>query len=98
MLAFYDEMGKIAAAQSRAPGPWSPKTIGAPRSKLPGTQSPKAPTAPGKLDSKLVRPASSYGKRQNYSHPNQANTPDANPAQNVMARNTPPPNVVFGVR
>ena len=95
--AFSDELEKIAT-QERV-GVWSPKTIGAPRSKLPGSQAPKAPTAPGKLNAKLVRPAPQFGKRQQtYSQPNPATAPNTNPTQSVAARHKQPPNVVFGVR
>lgn len=100
MKAFFDELEKIGETQARSSSSvWSSKTIGAPRSKLPGTQSPKAPTVPGELNSKLVRPASQFGKRQQeYSQPSSATPPSTNPAQGDMARNQPPPNVVFGVR
>jgi len=98
MTSFYAELEKIAESQARSSGTWSAKTVGAPRSKPAGIQSPKAPTVPGKLHPKLVAPASSFGKRQNYSQPNPATTPETNPTQNVAARHAPPPNVVFGVR
>ena len=99
MASFYEELEKIAAVQSRSSSStWSSKTVGAPRTKLPGKQSPKAPTVPGKLSPKLVQPAAGYGKRQNYSQPNPATTPETNPAQQAAARQAPPPNVVFGVR
>lgn len=99
MSAFYEEIEKIAASQVRSSDSvWSSKTIGAPRSKLPGQQAPKAPTAPGDLNVKIKAPAASFGPRQNYSQPNEASAPDTNPAQGAAVRNTPPPNVVFGVR
>lgn len=100
LIALFDELEKIAEQQARSfSSAWSSKTIGAPRAKLPGTQSPKAPTVPGKLNSKLVRPASQFGKRQQtYSQPSSATAPTTNPTQAAAARHKPPPNVVFGVR
>jgi hypothetical protein len=99
MSAFHEEIEKIAATQGRSSSStWSSQTIGAPRSKLPGTQAPKAPTAPSKLNVKITAPAAKLGPRQNYSQPNVVTAPTANPVQGAAARNTPPPNVVFGVR
>jgi hypothetical protein len=98
IMAFLDEMEKIGG-QTRLPGgTFTSQTVGAPRSKLPGAQSPKAPTAPGKLQSKIVSPASKFGKRQNYSQPNTATPQSTNPIQQEALRQTQPPNVVFGVR
>jgi len=96
MVSFLDELTKIAG-QARGPQD-APKTVGAPRTKLPGQQAPKAPTAPGKLSPKLVMPGSKYGKQQKYSQPNEETPPITNPEQGAMARQVPPPNVVFGVR
>ena len=97
MMAFHEELTKIAAARSPSSA-YAPKTVGAPRSKFPSQQTPKAPTAPGKLNVKIVAPAAQFGKRQNYSQPNAATQPTTNPAQGEKLRNAPPPNVVFGVR
>lgn len=97
MPAFFSELEKISATQSRI-GQWAAKTVGAPRSKLPGVQMPKAPTAPGKLSPKIVKPGAKYGKRQKYSQPNTETPPTTSPQQGAMARQLPPPNVVFGVR
>lgn len=99
VTAFFEELEKIGATQVRSPdSTWAPETIGAPRSKLPGAQSPKAPTVPGQLSSKLVRPAGQYGQRTNYTQSNEESAPSVNPMQGEQQRNTPPPNVVFGVR
>jgi hypothetical protein len=97
MMAFFEELEKIGAQARSSSSTWSPKTVGAPRSKLPGKQAPKAPTAPGKLNVKITKPTQ-YGARQNYSQPNVETAPSTNPAQGSAQRNTPPPNVVFGVR
>lgn len=75
MSAFFDELDKVAGEARDPNSPWSPKTIGSPRSKLPSVQFPKAPTAPGNMSAKLVKPAGSYGTRQNYSQP-VVNVPD----------------------
>lgn len=96
-LAFFGELEKIAE-QARSVGTWSPKTVGAPRSKMPDSQVAKAPTVPGKLNVKIVKPAAKFGPRQNYSRSNTATAPDSNVLQGADARQTPPPNVVFGVR
>jgi len=98
-MALFDELEKIGAQARSSSSAWSAETIGAPRSKLPGVQSPKAPTVPGELNTKLVRPASQFGKRhQTYSQPSSVTPPSTNPALGAQARNQPPPNVVFGVR
>jgi hypothetical protein len=98
-MALFDELEKIGAQARSSSSTWAAKTVGAPRAKLPGTQSPKAPTVPGELNTRLVQPASQYGKRQQtYSQPSSATPPSTNPAQGEMARNQQPPNVVYGVR
>jgi hypothetical protein len=98
-MAFFDELEKIGGQARSSSSVWASKTTGAPRVKTSGTEAAKAPTVPGKLDTKLVRPASQYGKRQQtYSQPSSVTPPSTNPAQGVMARYHPPPNVVFGVR
>ena len=97
MTAFLDELEKIGETRS-SESSWSSKTVSAPRSKTVGIQAAKAPTAPGNLSSKLVGPASQFGKRQNYSQPNVSTTPSTNPMQGVRERHAPSPNVVFGVR
>lgn len=99
MRAFADELMKIAATQARSSSSvWAPKTVGAPRSKMPGTEQAKAPTVPGKLSPKVIKPASQFGERQNYSQSNTATTPETNPVQQQGLRSIPPPNVVFGAR
>jgi len=98
MVAFFEEMEKIGGQARSSFSVWSSKTVGAPRSKLSGQQAPKAPTAPGKLNVKIVAPGAKLGPRQNYSQPNVVTAPPANPMQGAGVRNTPPPNVVFGVR
>lgn len=99
MIAFFDELEKIAGQARALSSSWASKTVGAPRAKLPGLQTAKAPTVPGKLNAKLVRPASQFGKRhQKYSQPSSITPPSTNPALGMQARNQPPPNVVFGVR
>jgi hypothetical protein len=97
MSAFFGELEKIAG-QQRSSGPWAAKTVGAPRSKMPEAQAAKAPTTPSKLNVKIVKPAAKFGPRQNYSQSNIATAPSSNPLQGAEARQTPPPNVVFGVR
>lgn len=98
-MAFFDELEKIGGSARSSFSSWSSKTVGAPRSKATGIMAAKAPTVPGKLDSKLVLPASQFGKRhQTYSQPSSVTPPLTNPAQGSVARNQPPPNVVFGVR
>lgn len=98
MTAFHQEIEKIATQVRSVSSQWSSKTVGAPRSKLPGQQAPKAPTAPSQLNVKITAPAAKLGPRQNYSQPNVVTAPPANPAQGAEVRNTPPPNVVYGVR
>lgn len=99
MGAFADEVMKIAATQVRSTtSAWSSKTVGAPRTKMPGKQQPKAPTVPSKLSPKVIKPASKFGKQQNYSQPNTAAPPETNPVQQQGLRAIPPPNVVFGAR
>jgi len=97
-MAFWDELEKIGQ-QARSPGsPFASKTVGAPRAKLPPSQADHAPTLSDNPSPKLVGPASNYGKRQNYAQPNVATPPMTNPEQGEDVRNTPVPNVVFGVR
>jgi len=98
IMAFWDELEKIAS-EARDPGSvWSSKTVGAPRSKLPPIQADRAPELSSAPDPKLVGPASQYGKRQNYSQPNVDTPQSTNPTIGAAERATPPPNVVFGVR
>jgi hypothetical protein len=97
MSAFYQEIEKIAAQARSSTSVWSSKTVGAARSKSTGQQTAKAPTTPSSLNVKIPSPGK-YGPRQNYSQPNVVTAPPANPMQGAGARNTPPPNVVFGVR
>jgi hypothetical protein len=99
MRAFFDELEKIGGQARSSSSVWSSKTVGAPKSKSPTVEAAKAPTVPGKLDTKLVRPASQFGERhQTYSQPSTVTPPSTNPAVGSMARHQPPPSVVFGVR
>jgi hypothetical protein len=98
-MAFFDELEKIGGQARSNSSSWSSSTTEAARVKAPSVETAKAPTVPGKLNAKLVQPASQFGKRhQTYSQPSSATPPSTNPAQGQMARNHPPPNVVFGVR
>lgn len=98
MAMFFEELRKLGSLQPRAPGSWTPTTVGAPRSKLPSQQAPRSPTVPGNMSTKIVGPASKFGPQQNYSEPNTVAPPELNPTQAAAGRNVMPPNVVYGVR
>ena len=97
MLAFFNELEKLAESDRNPSSVWAPKTVGAPRSKLTGTQVAKAPAAPSSMAPHNVEPVAKYGP-QDYSQPNEASTPETNPGLEATARIQTPPNVVFGAR